>query len=209
MIFVLFLVIWSARTVTGAFLAALTYAVFANVPHLTKVEGLFAGAGVILIGRAANGLLGIEWLQDRLHLPWVSAARATAAEPGEPALEPTLLATRRGRPPWGRPVTATPSSVPLSTVEPAVAAEGVHAGYGRIEVLHGVDLVVPAGSVFALLGPNGAGKSTLLKVVSGRVRATARLGDHRRDSGSATARPRHWSTSACARSPRAGGSSPT
>ena len=51
--------------------------------------------------------------------------------------------------------------------------QGVHAAYGRIEVLHGVDLRVPGGSVFALLGPNGAGKSTLLKVVNGRLRPTA------------------------------------
>ena len=51
--------------------------------------------------------------------------------------------------------------------------EKVHASYGRIEVLHGVDLTVAAGTVFALLGPNGAGKSTLLKVVGGRLRATA------------------------------------
>lgn len=53
-----------------------------------------------------------------------------------------------------------------------VTIEGVHAAYGRIEVLHGVDLHVPGGSVFALLGPNGAGKSTLLKVMNGRLRAT-------------------------------------
>jgi branched-chain amino acid transport system ATP-binding protein len=56
---------------------------------------------------------------------------------------------------------------------PAVRFEGVRAGYGRIEVLHGVDLTVPSGSVFALLGPNGAGKTTLLKVVNGRVRTMA------------------------------------
>jgi branched-chain amino acid transport system ATP-binding protein len=55
---------------------------------------------------------------------------------------------------------------------PSVVISGVRAAYGRIEVLHGVDLVVPPGSVFALLGPNGAGKSTLLKVISGRLRAT-------------------------------------
>ena len=54
-----------------------------------------------------------------------------------------------------------------------VTIEGIHAAYGRIEVLHGVDLQVPAGSVFALLGPNGAGKSSLLKVVNGRLQATA------------------------------------
>lgn len=56
---------------------------------------------------------------------------------------------------------------------PSLTIEGVRASYGRIEVLHGVDLEVPAGSVFALLGPNGAGKSTLLKVLSGRLPATA------------------------------------
>ena len=63
---------------------------------------------------------------------------------------------------------------------PAISVEGVRAAYGRIEVLHGVDLVVPPGSVFALLGPNGAGKSTLLKVVSGRLRPTAGQVRHRR-----------------------------
>src|SRR5207245_1971936 len=42
-----------------------------------------------------------------------------------------------------------------------------------LEVLHGVDLVVPQGSVFALLGPNGSGKTTLLNVASGFVRPTA------------------------------------
>jgi len=43
----------------------------------------------------------------------------------------------------------------------------LRAAYEQIEVLHGVDLVVPPASVVALLGPNGAGKSTTLRVVAG------------------------------------------
>jgi branched-chain amino acid transport system ATP-binding protein len=55
---------------------------------------------------------------------------------------------------------------------PALELKGVTAAYGRIEVLHGVDLTVPTGSVVALLGPNGAGKSTTMKVVSGQLTPT-------------------------------------
>jgi len=48
-----------------------------------------------------------------------------------------------------------------------IELRNVRAAYGKIEVLHGIDLVLPAGMVLAMLGPNGAGKSTTLKVVSG------------------------------------------
>jgi len=57
--------------------------------------------------------------------------------------------------------------------DPILELQDVHAAYGRIQVLHGVDLAVPRAAVVALLGPNGAGKSTLMKVVSGRLRATS------------------------------------
>ena len=55
---------------------------------------------------------------------------------------------------------------------PILELIGVHAAYGRIEVLRGVDLVVPRGAVVALLGPNGAGKTTLLRVLSGLMKPT-------------------------------------
>ncbi len=76
--------------------------------------------------------------------------------------------------------TTSADGAATSVLPPSVSVRGVRASYGRIEVLHGVDLEVPAGSVFAILGPNGAGKSTLLKVLSGRMRPTAgevRVGD--------------------------------
>jgi branched-chain amino acid transport system ATP-binding protein len=57
--------------------------------------------------------------------------------------------------------------------EPILELRGVDAAYGRIQVLRGVDLQVPRGSVVALLGPNGAGKSTTLKVASGQLAPTA------------------------------------
>jgi branched-chain amino acid transport system ATP-binding protein len=63
----------------------------------------------------------------------------------------------------------------LRTVAPPPLLElrGVRASYGRIEVLHGVDLYVPEASVVALLGPNGAGKTTTIGVCSGLIKPTA------------------------------------
>ena len=50
--------------------------------------------------------------------------------------------------------------------EPAIMARGLCKAFGSLEVLQGVDLDVPAGSVFALLGPNGAGKTTMVRIFS-------------------------------------------
>ena len=46
-----------------------------------------------------------------------------------------------------------------------LAIEQVSAGYGRLQVLHGIDLKVPEGMICALMGRNGSGKTTLLRVV--------------------------------------------
>lgn len=50
---------------------------------------------------------------------------------------------------------------------------GIVAGYGDVEVLHGVDLTVLTGEIICLIGSNGAGKTTLLRTLSGMVRASA------------------------------------
>jgi branched-chain amino acid transport system ATP-binding protein len=56
---------------------------------------------------------------------------------------------------------------------PLLELRGVRAGYGRVEVLHGIDLEVPGGSLVAVLGPNGAGKTTTLRVISGLLTPSA------------------------------------
>jgi branched-chain amino acid transport system ATP-binding protein len=57
--------------------------------------------------------------------------------------------------------------------EALLELQGVRAAYDQIEVLHGVDLSVPAGGVVAVLGPNGAGKTTMLHVIAGLHAASA------------------------------------
>ena len=50
---------------------------------------------------------------------------------------------------------------------PILKVNGLRAGYGRAEVLHGIDLHADKGSVITVIGPNGAGKSTLLNTLMG------------------------------------------
>jgi ABC-type branched-subunit amino acid transport system ATPase component len=63
---------------------------------------------------------------------------------------------------------------------PILRIEGLVAGYGALEILHGVDISVCAGEAISVIGPNGAGKSTVLKSVMGFVKpsqGTIWLGD--------------------------------
>jgi ABC-2 type transport system ATP-binding protein len=58
-------------------------------------------------------------------------------------------------------------------VAAAIEVRGLRKAYGAHEVLHGLDLDVPAGEVFALLGPNGAGKTTTVEILEGYRRRDA------------------------------------
>ncbi len=55
--------------------------------------------------------------------------------------------------------------------DPILRIEALVAGYGKMEVLHGVSLSVGSGEIVGLIGPNGAGKSTVLKTAAGLLQA--------------------------------------
>ncbi|MBZ5740634.1 ABC transporter ATP-binding protein [Nocardioides mangrovi] len=64
---------------------------------------------------------------------------------------------------------------------PAIEVAGLTSSYGDQPVLRGLDLTVPAGTVYALLGPNGAGKTTMVRILStllGADGGTARVAGH-------------------------------
>ena len=55
----------------------------------------------------------------------------------------------------------------------ALAIHGLQVSYGRIAVVHGIDLAVPQGAVVCLIGANGAGKTSIMRAISGLVRPRA------------------------------------
>lgn len=72
--------------------------------------------------------------------------------------------------------------------------ENVRAGYGNLEVLHGISFTVAHGEIAAVLGANGAGKSTLMRAVAGLIHTQAgsiRLDEKRIDKLPAEQRVRH------------------
>ncbi|MYV99375.1 ATP-binding cassette domain-containing protein, partial [Streptomyces sp. SID3343] len=61
----------------------------------------------------------------------------------------------------------------MTTTTHAIEVAGLRKSYGDHQVVAGVDLTVPAGTVYALLGPNGAGKTTTVRILSTLLPADA------------------------------------
>ncbi|GGX41750.1 ATP-binding cassette domain-containing protein [Streptomyces noursei] len=59
----------------------------------------------------------------------------------------------------------------MTTPPPAIEARQVRKAYGDKVVLDGIDLQVPAGTIFSLLGPNGAGKTTMVNILATLIEA--------------------------------------
>jgi ABC-type branched-subunit amino acid transport system ATPase component/ABC-type branched-subunit amino acid transport system permease subunit len=160
LVLLLQMVIWGVDSVLGVVIAGSLVALFPTIeqyfPGLRSgsLQYLATGVGVILLSRQPGGI--VRMVGDRLqHL----RTRHDARRPSDDA-DDTITVRPRPRPRPRAIDDATPVAVP------ALELRGIKADYGGIEVVHGVDLVVPPASVLALLGPNGAGKSTLLKVAS-------------------------------------------
>ena len=87
----------------------------------------------------------------------------------EPAKPPPLsvdeVARQAGALAADRPTTAEVAA--LCHGEPLLGVASLRGGYGRMEILHGVDLQVGRGQSLCLIGPNGAGKSTVLHAIYG------------------------------------------
>jgi ABC-type branched-subunit amino acid transport system ATPase component/branched-subunit amino acid ABC-type transport system permease component len=178
--------IWLAVTVTfgirrpgGALLAGLAFACFTDLLQVItgwgfmpdwastltgtpQLAAILFGVGAINLAKNPDGVLALvgtqrlERRRRRERAAGPAAARVTA-----PAAPPAAAASADGaRDGAGEDERA------------AFRLEGIVAGFGEVEVLHGVDLVVPAGRVVTLLGPNGAGKSTLCAVAAGLLAPT-------------------------------------
>jgi len=157
----LLLAIQGVDSVIGAVVAGITFALFpvvqSHIHSQVNLAYLLTGLGAISIGRSPQGSLRYAQDEIRRRLRARADAKTRATDILPASIAPRRAADHNGQ---GEP-------------PPALELIGVRAGYGGIEALHGVDLVVPAGTVCALLGPNGAGKTTLLRVVSGVMTPTA------------------------------------
>jgi ABC-type branched-subunit amino acid transport system ATPase component/branched-subunit amino acid ABC-type transport system permease component len=175
--------IWLAVTVTfgirrpgGALIAGLAFASFtdllqviaewgfmpawaADLTNTTQLAAILFGIGAINLAKNPDGVLALVGQQRlekrRKREEAAAAARAERAVTTVPATTPLEAASGDG------------AEGPSEAEPAALRLERVVAGYGEVEVIHGVDVAVPTGRVVTLLGANGAGKSTLCRVAAG------------------------------------------
>jgi len=163
-------VTWGVRRPAGALMAGLSYGLGAAL--LTKITGhsgflhdmassshflpILFGLGAINLAKNPDGILALT-NQQRAEKKQAKALKRERAEVAAAAA--------------AAPVAAVAAAAPEAT-DALLRFEAITAGYGEVEVLHGIDLAIAPGSIVALLGSNGAGKSTLCAVAAGLLTPT-------------------------------------
>ncbi|HEY5097110.1 MAG TPA: ATP-binding cassette domain-containing protein, partial [Acidimicrobiales bacterium] len=185
-----FVVVFGVRRPAGALLAGL--AVAGGTPLLNQITNwlpghtlntlisspyflpILFGLGAISLAQEPDGILalrgGRQLAKRRARSRAKEEQAAPGAEPGVPAegrtalpdgavaVEPALL-------------DSAAATLPVSP-DATLAVQGIVAGYGDVEVLHGIGLELHAGEIVGLLGANGAGKSSLCAVIAGLLQPT-------------------------------------
>jgi ABC-type branched-subunit amino acid transport system ATPase component/branched-subunit amino acid ABC-type transport system permease component len=126
-----------------------------NGTRSVEVAGMLFGLGAVGVAQNPDGFLAL----------WAHGFRSRERRRAKALQENAIVAHDLEAP-------APKVSVSAPVDDPTLEIRGVTAGYGDIEVLHGVDLTLQKGAVNLLLGPNGSGKTTLCRAVSGLIRIT-------------------------------------
>jgi len=147
---------------------------------------ILSGLGAINLAQEPDGILSLagqkKLAKDRAKRHALLAATEAQLEgqditdvelptTAEPTKTELVEAAVTGPVDGGTGAAGGPETVvePARSTTAALDLRGVVAGYGDVQVLHGVDLALEPGTVTALLGANGAGKSTLCQVAAGAL----------------------------------------
>lgn len=122
--------------------------------------------GVLLIEHDMSVVMNVS---DRV-IVLERGRKLAEGSPSEVRNHPDVITAYLGQGDGAAPSKRRPVAAPAVMGEQAdvLSIEGVHASYGAMEVLHGINMRVRRGEIVTLLGANGAGKSTLLRTIFGK-----------------------------------------
>lgn len=170
-------VLMGVRRPAGAVIAALVFVlspeIIGSVSSSVRIQDILFGLGAVQLAKSPDGIL-TALTSARLRMRNRGRERRAVA-----AAETTLAVVPRAVTPTPSGALANPTTSPrddpgaTAGATAALVLHGVRAGYGEVEVLHGVDLAVAPGRITVLLGAGGAGKSTLCAVAGGGLEPTA------------------------------------